>query len=103
MSKDNKPNIVRVPCTQQKNGFDCGPFVGLFAQKVIECVKDRIPLKTCYVDKGKIPHIRDNMKDQCAYKVAEHLMREEGNKKMQVEDSNFNVRAYTNRLKKIIN
>ena len=31
LSKDNKPNFVKVPCTQQKNGFDCGPLVGLFA------------------------------------------------------------------------
>ena len=33
MTKENQPDFVEVSCTQQRNGYDCGPFVGLFAKK----------------------------------------------------------------------
>ena len=39
LSKNGRTNFVEVECTQQNNGYDCGPFVGLFAQKVVELVK----------------------------------------------------------------
>ena len=39
LSKNNKPNFVRVKCTQQNNGCDCGPYVGLFAKKLLKTLK----------------------------------------------------------------
>ena len=59
----------------------------LFAQKVVEYVKGGKPLTPCWVDKGLIPYIRENMKNKCAYKVAEHLMKDEGIKVMQEENN----------------
>ena len=44
---ENKPDFVMVNCTQQNNGGDCGPYVGLFAKKVVENIKDGIPLAPC--------------------------------------------------------
>ena len=81
-----------VNCTQQNNECDCGPYVGLFAKKVVENIKDGIPLAPCWVDRGLIPDIRENMKKRCAYIVAEHLMKEEGIKKMEEQNSRLDVR-----------
>ena len=99
VSKNNKPNLVMVKCTQQNNGCDCGPCVGLFAKKIVENIKDGIPLAPCWVDKGLIPDICENMKKRCAYIVAEHLMKEEGMKKMEEENSSLNIKKYTNDLR----
>ena len=36
------------------------------------------PLTPCWVDTALIPYTRENMNSKCAYKVVEHLMKEEG-------------------------
>ena len=96
------PDFVMVNCTQQNNWCDCGPFVGLFAKTVVENVKDGIPLAPCWVDRGLIPDICENMKKRCACIVTEHLMKEEGIKKMEKENSSLDVRKYTNNLRKTL-
>ena len=96
---ENIPDFVATECTQQNNGCDCGPYVCLFAKKVVENVKEGLPLTPCWVDKGLIPDTRENMRKRCAYIVAEHLMKEEGMKIMEGENSGLDIKKYTNDLR----
>ena len=103
MTKENQPDFVEVSCTQQRNGYDCGPFVGLFAKQVILRASEGKPFNPCFVDKALIPQVCEIIKDKVAIKIMEHLTKEEGIKKMQEEEGNTNhVMEYAERLRKMI-
>merc|ERR1712237_305414 len=46
-------------CTQQKNGYDCGPLVILFAQKTANMISRVQPLDTCYVNEDETYSVRN--------------------------------------------
>merc|ERR1711895_354360 len=46
-------------CTQQKNGYDCGPLVILFAQKSANMISRGEPLDTCYVNEDETYSVRN--------------------------------------------
>ena len=71
MTKENQPDFVEVSCTQQRNGYDCGPFVGLFAKQVILRASEGKPFNPCFVDKALIPQVREIIKDKVAIKMME--------------------------------
>merc|ERR1711895_75235 len=45
-------------CTQQKNGYDCGPFAILFAMSTAKMIARGESLETCWVNKDEIHDIR---------------------------------------------
>ena len=96
---ENIPDFVAAKCTQQNNGYDCGPYVCLFAKKIVEIVKEGLSLTPCWVDKGLIPYTRQKMRKRCAHIIAEHLMKEEGMKIMEGENSDLDIKKYTNDLR----
>ena len=46
-------------CTQQKNGYDCGPLAILFAQKTANMISRGEPLHTCYVNEDETYSVRE--------------------------------------------
>ena len=63
VSQGNLENLnskyIESRCTQQKNGYDCGPLAILFAQKTANMISRGEPLHTCYVNEDETYSVRE--------------------------------------------
>merc|ERR1712121_465339 len=56
--ENSSTKYVESSCTQQKNGYDCGPFAILFAMSTAKMIARGESLETCWVNKDEIHDIR---------------------------------------------
>ena len=61
---DSSPCFVVSKCTKQKNNYDCGPFVMLFAQTASKRIANGEPLDTCFIDEGDVKTLRKWIRNQ---------------------------------------
>ena len=64
-----KTNYVECSCTQQRNGYDCGPLAILFAKNINKKIANGESLNTCMVDEYKTHHVRDRIHTQINNKL----------------------------------
>ena len=56
-------------CTQQRNGYDCGPLAILFAKKICKMIARGYPLHTCLVDETETQNVRKRIHTQLCNKL----------------------------------
>ena len=61
---DSSPCFVVSKCTKQKNNYDCGAFVMLFAQTASRRIFNCEPLDTCLIDEGEVKTLRKWIRNQ---------------------------------------
>merc|ERR1711874_370212 len=59
-----KTNYVESSCTQQRNGYDCGPLAILFAKEITTKIARGKSLHTCWVDEYETREVRERIKTQ---------------------------------------
>ena len=64
-----KTNYVECSCTQQRNGYDCGPLAILFAKNITTKIANGESLHTCKVDENKTHYVRDRIHNQINNKL----------------------------------
>ena len=64
-----KTNYVECSCTQQQNGYDCGPLAILFAKNITKKIANGESLHTCKVDENKTHYVRDRIHTQINNKL----------------------------------
>ena len=82
---DSSPSFVISNCTKQKNNYDCGPFVMLFAQTASKRIANCEPLDTCFIDEGDVKTLRKWIRNQMEKEL--HLL---STAKADTGDSNLN-------------
>ena len=55
---NSNTNYVECRCTQQWNGYVCGPLAILFAKNTTKMIARREPLHTCWVDENESHCVR---------------------------------------------
>merc|ERR1711874_746856 len=60
---------VECSCTQQQNGYDCGPLAILFAKNTIEKIARGKSLDDCWVDVDKTHYVRERIRNQLSNKL----------------------------------
>ena len=57
------PRFVEIPCEKQKNGFDCGPFVMIFMDTLLENIEKGREVDDDKFVSLKVEEIRENLRN----------------------------------------
>ena len=67
--ENSNTSYVESHCTQQQNGYDCGPLTILFAKNTTKMIARGEPLHTCWVDENETRSVRKRIHTQLNNKL----------------------------------